>query len=374
MSQTQQPPSPSSDPPPAPPHTPIPRPRTSGGSITSGTSKTKLSQPEQFFLSALAPAVACIFTNPFDTAKIRLQLQGAHSERPSPSPNSTPGTSPRTPKLHYRNSFDVIYKTIKYEGITGLQRGLVPAIWKEASKNVFRIGMYDPLVRLMHDPRDGSPPVWKRILAGSLSGAMGAFSCNPFELIKTRLQSTSPTHAVGHQHHYTGVIQALRHIVSTEGVSGLYRGSVLNIGRSILGSGSNLAAYSVIKEWLTLDRGWGDTVEVDMIAGMGSALASVVVMNPVDVVRTRFYNQNYVNGVGTMYTSVWRAFATILSREGPSAFYKGLLTHFLRIGPHFCLTFVFLGSFRRALTEWHDKRSASVTPAPTSTVLGIVRS
>ena len=69
-------------------------------------------------------------------------------------------------------------------------------------------------------------------------------------------------------------------------------------------------------------------------------------MNPVDVTRTRFYNQTYENGIGTMYTSGVDAFKKIMKNEGPTAFYRGFISHFLRIGPHFCLTFVFLGILR----------------------------
>jgi solute carrier family 25 protein 34/35 len=59
-------------------------------------------------------------------------------------------------------------------------------------------------------------------------------------------------------------------------------------------------------------------------------------MNPIDVVRTRFYDQTYVNNVGANYNSGFDAIKKIFNYEGPSAFYKGLTTHFLRIGPHFC--------------------------------------
>lgn len=46
--------------------------------------------------------------------------------------------------------------------------------------------MYDPIMNVLHDSRNGKAPGWKRVLAGSLCGVMGALSCNPFELVKTR--------------------------------------------------------------------------------------------------------------------------------------------------------------------------------------------
>jgi solute carrier family 25 protein 34/35 len=77
-------------------------------------------------------------------------------------------------------------------------------------------------------------------------------------------------------------------------------------------------------------------------------------MNPIDVIRTKFYNQKYVNGKGELYSGAFDAAKKLYSREGPFGFYKGFTTHFLRIGPHFCcilvlnkVTFVFLGILRR---------------------------
>jgi hypothetical protein len=51
--------------------------------------------------------------------------------------------------------------------------------------------MFDPIMNSIHDPKKGSAPGWKRVLAGSLCGVMGAVSCNPFELVKTRFKSAS---------------------------------------------------------------------------------------------------------------------------------------------------------------------------------------
>ncbi|KAJ3300504.1 hypothetical protein HK104_011010 [Borealophlyctis nickersoniae] len=195
------------------------------------------------------------------------------------------------------------------------------------------------------------------MLAGSLCGVMGAFSCNPFELVKTRLQSAAAGKiAVGHQHGYTGVWDALRSIYRQEGLKGLYRGAILSMGRSVAGSGSNLAAYSLMKEHLIQQRGWVDNAWLDMVAGLASGIVSCLAMNPIDVVRTRYYNQPYENGKGVNYSSGVDAIKKIFANEGPTAFYKGITTHFLRIGPHFCLTFVFLGILRRSIADFYAYR------------------
>ncbi|KAI8849426.1 mitochondrial carrier domain-containing protein [Chytridium lagenaria] len=302
---------------------------------------------EKFAISALSPAVAVIFTNPFDTAKVRLQLQGQRLKQSQLQGKPEP--------LVYKNTFDTLYKISRNEGLGGLQKGLTPAILREGSKNLFRIGMYDPIMSIMHDSSRGSAPGWKRMIAGSLCGVMGAFSCNPFELVKTRLQSAAAKgQAVGHQHQYKGVVDALRQIVRQDGVKGLYRGSVLSMGRSIVGSGTNLSSFSMMKEYLIVKQSWKDNWVLDMVAGLGSGVISCIAMNPIDVVRTRYYNQPYENGKGVIYSSGGDAIYKIVKTEGFGAFYKGFFTHFLRIGPHFCFTFVFLGMFRRQLNTTYD--------------------
>jgi hypothetical protein len=237
----------------------------------------------------------------------------------------------------YKSSADAVSKIYQNEGIKGLQKGLVPAILREGSKNFFRIGMFDPIMNLIHDPKSGRAPGWKRAFAGSMCGMMGALACNPFELVKTRLQSASAGPlVVGHQYNYTGVWSALKSIYLADKVKGLYRGSLLSVGRSIVGSGSNLASFSLLKEYLLLELHWEDNALLDMVCGLSSGVVSCVFMNPIDVIRTRFYNQPYSNGKGILYSNGTEAIKKIYLNEGPSAFYKGFITHFLRIGPHFC--------------------------------------
>ena len=49
-----------------------------------------------------------------------------------------------------------------------------------------------------------------------------------------------------------------------------------------------------------------------------------------------------------LYDGALDAFAKIARIEGVLAFYKGATAHFLRVGPHTALTFVFIGLLRRA--------------------------
>ncbi|KAG0373359.1 Mitochondrial oxaloacetate carrier protein [Mortierella sp. AD032] len=337
---------------------------TSQSQESKVTVKKELTQLENFAVSALAPSMAVLFTNPFDTVKVRLQLQGEFVKTREPGRNGKEVV--RVSEKVYKSSLDCLQKTFRHEGIRGLQKGLFPAILKESSKNIFRLGLYDPILNSMHPlnyPGEASTaPAWKRMIAGATCGAMGAISANPFELIKTRLQSHSAgSLAVGNQYAYTGTYSALRTIIVNDGAMTLYRGSMISIARSMLGSAANLTTYSLLKDHARNNWGAEDGIMLDMASSLISAFVSVVVMNPMDVVRIRLYNRSSQSSSQTTMQSVRH----ILTTEGPMAFYKGFSTHFMRIGPHFTLTFVFLGMLKRHLIEG----STPVEAKPSSHIL-----
>ena len=193
--------------------------------------------------------------------------------------------------------------------------------------------MFEPLINFMHDKKkEGSIPLWKRMVAGGVSGAMGAVACNPFELVKTRMQShaNNANNAVGHQHRYTGTFQGLLNIVKSEGFFALYKGSAMSVVRSTLGSGCNLTLYTGLRDYLIDNEILANNAVTDAFSGLVSSFFCALIMNPVDVARTRLYNQpkdQYKNGIDVM--------VQLIRNEGLSAFLKGFLPSFARLGPHF---------------------------------------
>ena len=47
---------------------------------------------------------------------------------------------------------------------------------RESSKNMFRVGLFAPILKAMHPDKDTPAPPWKRFLAGTVTGALGAVS------------------------------------------------------------------------------------------------------------------------------------------------------------------------------------------------------
>ena len=176
------------------------------------------------------PAIACIFTNPADVAKTRLNM-----ERELQSLPMSPSTG----------SIECMRRIRAAEGLAGLQRGLYFAMVREASKNTFKIGLYQPLVDAMHDGASGPAPLSILMGAGTISGAISALICNPLDLVKTRLQLDG-SHARGTA---GGAPELWRGIVREEGLKGLWRGTGVSMVRSATGAAAMLPTNGRLKEF-----------------------------------------------------------------------------------------------------------------------------
>lgn len=75
-----------------------------------------LKQWEEYILAGLGASLAGVFTNPLEVIKTRIQLQGELQVRGKYT-------------VHYRNVFHAFYTVAKFEGISALQKGLIPAVW-----------------------------------------------------------------------------------------------------------------------------------------------------------------------------------------------------------------------------------------------------
>ncbi len=78
----------------------------------------------RFLVGASATSLACVFTNPCEVLKTRIQLQGELMAK---------GEGSRA----YNGTLDAIVKTIKYDGVKGLQKGLGLGVAYQVSGQYF---------------------------------------------------------------------------------------------------------------------------------------------------------------------------------------------------------------------------------------------
>eukprot|EP00468_Gymnochlora_sp_CCMP2014_P012282 CAMPEP_0167752554 /NCGR_PEP_ID=MMETSP0110_2-20121227/7207_1 /TAXON_ID=629695 /ORGANISM="Gymnochlora sp., Strain CCMP2014" /LENGTH=323 /DNA_ID=CAMNT_0007638191 /DNA_START=425 /DNA_END=1396 /DNA_ORIENTATION=- len=289
-----------------------------------------------FFFAGLAPSLSILATSPVDVVKARMQ---------------TAGEGQCNQSIRTR---DVLMRIVREEGLAGCYRGIGISVLREASLNVMRLGLFDPIMSFMHHGyRDvastaetGLPPLYKRLLCGSICGIVGSLAANPMELVKCRIQCAGKSATSSHMYNYSGTVDAFSQIIKHEGIAGLWNGSQVFAIRNAFGSAANLSTFTALKAYILQFR--KDSVGVDIVAGLGSGFVTTCVMCPLDMLKTRVQNQPIDhNGMGTLYNGTIDAALKIRRTEGISAFYKGFTSLFIRTGPHYILTFAIFGMLRR---------------------------
>lgn len=123
-------------------------------------------------MSGLAACGACVFTNPLEVVKTRMQLQGELR---------APGTYQR----HYRNVFHAFFTIGKVDGLAALQKGLAPALLYQFLMNGIRLGTYGLAESrgYMHTD-EGTHSPYRSAAAGAMAGVMGAYLGSPIYMVR----------------------------------------------------------------------------------------------------------------------------------------------------------------------------------------------
>jgi len=209
-------------------------------------------------------------THPFETVKIRLQLQGELQAKD-------------VAVRKYKGVLHGVSVIAKKEGPKGLFRGIGSAYVYQILLNGCRLGFYEPLRKattqaIFKDSKVQSLGV--NIFTGAASGILGAMAGSPFFLVKTRLQSFSPFLPVGTQHKYRNSVDGLRQIYRGESIKGLYRGVGAAMVRTGFGSAVQLPTYFFAKRRLIRHVGMEEGPALHLASSTMSGFVVCCVMHP----------------------------------------------------------------------------------------------
>jgi len=280
-------------------------------------------------LSGSAASWAELCTIPFDTAKVRLQIQDK--------------TAPK-----YRGVVHCLSTMAKEEGLASYWKGVSAGIQRQCAFAPIRIGLYEP-VRNFYVGKDfkGDPSILQKIAAGLTTSAIGITVASPTDVVKVRLQSEGRL-PPGVPRRYAGAIDAYGKIVRQEGVLGLWTGYGPNLARNCVVNATELVAYDQSKQIMVKSFGLPDNIATHIIAGLCAGLSATLLGSPVDVVKTRVMS---AKKEGSASVSPIRTALNLLKNEGPLGFYKGFIPNFARIGSWNIVCWVTLERIKQA---YHD--------------------
>jgi solute carrier family 25 protein 38 len=172
-------------------------------------------------------------------------------------------------------------------------------------------------------------------------GLLVSVLVQPFEVIRT----SSIMKIKNMNNGFSGTLGVIKEILKREGYRGLFRGSILSMGKSTISAGlffTGLENTHLITKEFRTNRYILDNA-IDFFNACFTKAFCTLVVNPIVVIKTRF------EIVGNNeYTNIRHAIRSIYNKEGLAGFSKGIMTTLLRDVPYsgvqyssykFCLNF-----------------------------------
>ncbi|KAK3300924.1 mitochondrial carrier domain-containing protein [Chaetomium fimeti] len=175
--------------------------------------------------------------------------------------------------------------------------------------------------------------------AGATAGLVARFVIAPLDVVKIRLQLQTHSLSDPLSHRdlqggpiYKGTLPTLRHILRSEGITGLWKGNVPAELLYVCYSAIQFTTYRTTTLLLhsTLGEGTLPQSAESFVAGAVGGGTATAATYPLDLLRTRFAAQ----GNDRVYASLWRAVSQIGREEGARGFFRGLGPGLAQIIPY----------------------------------------
>ena len=134
-----------------------------------------------------------------------------------------------------------VTETASKEGIAAFWKGLAFAYGRELSYTSVKLGAYAPVRDMMGAGKDS--PFYMKFLAGALTGGVGSFIGNPFDVLKTLAQTNKDKAAP--------LMTLVSDMHKSQGIAGFYRGVEANVLRACVLNATKMGCYDISKGYVT---------------------------------------------------------------------------------------------------------------------------
>jgi hypothetical protein len=162
-----------------------------------------------------------------------------------------------------------------------------------------------------------------KFLAGAITGGIGSFVGNPFDVLKTIAQTNKDASV--------GLTALVSNSYKEGGIAFFYKGISANILRACVLNATKMGVYDIAKGAVTDATGWSrKDLRTNFCSSMVSGFAMTITVSPVDRIRTALMTDKVgkYNGfvdcmtklaINDGITSFWRGFVPMWARFAPTA-------------------------------------------------------
>lgn len=284
--------------------------------MVSELKQNKAISPWVKVLAGMSGGVAeALLLQPLDVTKTRLQLD-------------------KTGK--YKGMVNCGKTIYAEEGFKALYKGLTPFVTHLTLKYALRFGSFAWFRKLLGSEDRTKNQNYVNFSAGLLAGVLESILIvTPFEVIKTRLQKE-----IG-KGRFSGPISCVKHVVTVEGPTALWKGNVPTMIRQGTNQAFNFMAFAWLNKYIwKKEDGDGKKLEdwKTFANGLLAAIPGPLMNTPMDVLKTRLMAQETVRGQPLKYSGFFQAFRVIAAEEGLRALWKGIVPRLARLAPGQAIT------------------------------------
>lgn len=267
---------------------------------------------KDFIAGGVGGSCSVLSGHPFDTIKVRIQTM------PKPRVGEKP---------IYTGTFDCVIKTVKFEGFTGLYKGMgAPLVGVAPIFALMFMGFGFGKKIQQKDPEEELTNAQLGI-AGGVAGVLTTVVMAPGERIKCILQvqqaATGPPK-------YKGPVDVVKSLYRTGGIRSIYRGTCATLLRDVPANAAYFTSYEIFKR--NMAPAGGDPGQLSLgrtlLAGGLAGICNWLVALPPDVIKSRL--QTAPDGT---YKGVLDVFRHLMKEEGPKALFRGFVPTMLRAVP-----------------------------------------
>tara|TARA_Y100001970_G_C14165713_1_gene821163 strand:+ start:529 stop:1344 length:816 start_codon:yes stop_codon:yes gene_type:complete len=193
--------------------------------------------------------------------------------------------------------------------------GLKPALFRHCIYTMLRINIYE---NLRDSSKDNNNSFIKKFMIGGISGGMAQLIASPCDLIKIRYIT---------DHNNISIWRTGKNICAEEGILGLWRGVIPNVGRATLVNLGELATYDQSKGFIKKTFDMKESTQLHISASLCSGLVSTIFCTPADVIKSRLMQTN------SPYNGIINCIHKTISEEGLISLYKGFFPIWFRLAP-----------------------------------------
>ncbi|KAJ1646697.1 hypothetical protein LPJ64_001869 [Coemansia asiatica] len=208
--------------------------------------KTELDTQRRLTAGAGAGIASVAATYPLDIVRTRISVQTAHAlANIDKLPKDARGR-PIIPKMPgILETFVHIYKT--EGGLRATYRGFGATLAGVAPYIALNFQCYEVLRKFFTPEGEAAPSGTRKLICGALAGCCAQTITYPFDVLRRRMQVTSMS---GINYKYNNTFDAVRQMIKSEGILGLYRGLVPNYLKVAPAIGVSFWSYELAKDAL----------------------------------------------------------------------------------------------------------------------------